>query len=62
MDSEKYNDMVKLLREGRQVTDEGPYYHHSWWESYKGSVKGKLGGALLGSVIGVMAGRWRWSA
>lgn len=56
MDSEKNTHMRELLEAGRPVTDEGPYYHHSWWEAYKGSVKGKLGGGFLGGSIGVVVG------
>lgn len=56
MDSEKNTHMRELLEAGRPITDEGPYYHHAWWEAYKGSVKGKLGGGLLGAVMGGVAG------
>lgn len=56
MDSEKNAHMRHLLLEGRPVTDEGPYYHHAWWESYKGGVKGKLGGGALGAGIGALTG------
>jgi len=56
MDSEKNAHMRELLEEGRPVTDEGPYYHHAWWESYKGGVKGKLGGGVLGAGIGAATG------
>lgn len=56
MDSEKNAHMRELLLEGRPVTDEGPYYHHAWWEAYKGGVKGKLGGGVLGAGIGAATG------
>jgi ABC-type multidrug transport system fused ATPase/permease subunit len=56
MDSEKNTHMRELLEAGRPVTDEGPFYHHAFWESYKGSVKGQLGGGLLGAGIGVATG------
>ncbi len=56
MDSEKNTHMRELLEAGRPVTDEGPFYHHAWWESYKGGVKGKLGGGFLGAGIGSVTG------
>ena len=56
MDSEKDHHMRALLEAGRPVTDEGPFYHHAFWEAYKGSVKGKLGGGLLGVVMGAITG------
>ncbi len=46
MDTEEHIEIQKAIRDGRPETDEGPYYHESWWESYKGSVKGKLGGSI----------------
>ncbi len=59
MDTEKLVEIDEKKAAGKPVTDEGPYYHHAWWESYKGSVKGMLGGAvvggLMGSVVGVAA-------
>jgi hypothetical protein len=56
MDSEEHHEIEKLKSEGRHPGNEGPFYHHSFWESYKGSVKGKLGGSFIGLVIGAAAG------
>lgn len=56
MDTEEQREIVKLQHEGRPATDEGPYYHESWWESYKGGVKGTLGGLIIGAAIGAAAG------
>ncbi len=56
MDSEKYNEMQEKIRSGKPVTDEGPYYHHVTWESYKGWGKGKLGGAVIGTIVGGVVG------
>jgi len=56
MDTEEDNKIQLAIRAGRPETDEGPYYHTSWWESYKGGVKGKLGGAVIGAVIGAVLG------
>lgn len=56
MDTEKYNEIQEKVRNGKPVSDEGPYYHHVHWETYKGGVKGKLGGAIVGSVIGAVVG------
>lgn len=56
MDSEKHTHMRELLEAGRPVTDEGPFHHHAWWESYKGGVKGKLGGGLIGAGMGILTG------
>lgn len=56
MDTEKYLELEKKIEKGLSPNDEGPFYHHSWWESYKGSIKGKLGGALIGAIMGVVIG------
>lgn len=56
MDTEEDLKIKKLQREGRPETDEGPYYHESWWEAYKGGVKGKLGGAVIGATGGALLG------
>lgn len=56
MDTEKYNEMQEKLAAGKPVTDEGPYYHHVQWESYKGWAKGKFGGAMIGTIIGTVVG------
>lgn len=56
MDTEEHIEIQKAIRAGKPETDEGPYYHESWWESYKGSVKGKLGGAVIGAVVGAAIG------
>lgn len=56
MDSEKYHEIQELAKRGRPHSDEGPFYHHSFWESYKGSVKGKLGGLAIGLLIGAVVG------
>ena len=56
MDSEEQYEIRLAQLEGRSETDEGPYYHNSWWEAYKGSVKGKLGGAIIGAGIGAVVG------
>ncbi|MCE2926983.1 MAG: hypothetical protein LW823_05000 [Rickettsiales bacterium] len=56
MDTEKHLELEKKIREGKSPNDEGPYYHHAWWESYKGSIKGKLLGAVLGTAAGAIIG------
>jgi nucleoside phosphorylase len=56
MDSEKYIKLEKQLEHGESPNDEGPFYHHSFWESYKGSIKGKLGGIAIGALIGAVVG------
>jgi hypothetical protein len=56
MDTEEDLKLKAALSQGTPETDEGPYYHDSWWESYKGSVKGKLGGVIIGAIIGAVVG------
>jgi hypothetical protein len=56
MDTEEQVELKKAMRDGRPETDEGPYYHESWWESYKGGVKGKLGGLIIGTALGAVVG------
>ena len=56
MDTEEDLKIQHAIRTGKSETDEGPYYHDSWWESYKGSVKGKLGGGAIGAIIGGLVG------
>lgn len=56
MDTEKHLEIEKKITTGQNPNDEGPYYHHAWWESYKGSVKGKLGGIVIGGLIGSIIG------
>lgn len=56
MDTEKSLLVQKKINVGQSPNDEGPYYHHIWWESYKGGVKGKLGGIAIGSLIGAATG------
>jgi hypothetical protein len=56
MDSEKALKLEHKLETGESPTDEGPFYHHSWWESYKGSIKGKVGGIVIGAVMGAIVG------
>lgn len=56
MDTEEHIEIEKAKIEGHSQSDEGPYYHHSWWESYKGGVKGKIGGLFIGALIGFVAG------
>lgn len=56
MDTEKYLKLQKKLDLGISPNDEGPYYHHAWWESYKGSIKGEVGGAIIGAVMGAAIG------
>jgi hypothetical protein len=56
MDTEKYLEVQRKIRKGQSPNDEGPFYHHSKWESYKGSIKGKLGGAIIGGLVGAVIG------
>jgi len=56
MDTEEDLEIQKAFRTGQSQTDEGPYYHTSWWESYKGGVKGKLGGIAVGALPGAAVG------
>jgi|GEM_PF-4389210 len=56
MDTEEDIKIKQGIQKGHPETDEGPYYHESWWESYKGSVKGKLGGAVIGAAVGAAIG------
>jgi hypothetical protein len=56
MDTEEHIEINHAKNGGYPYTDEGPYYHHAWWESYKGGVKGKLGGLVIGALIGAAAG------
>jgi hypothetical protein len=56
MDTEKHLELEKKIATGKSPNDEGPYYHHTWWESYKGSVKGKLGGVVIGTLVGEVIG------
>jgi len=56
MDSEEQDHIEHLMATGRSANDSGPFYHHTFWESYKGSVKGKLGGLLIGGGIGLLVG------
>jgi hypothetical protein len=56
MDTEKHLEIQQKIVHGESPNDEGPYYHHAWWESYKGGVKGKLGGLVIGGFIGGIAG------
>ena len=58
MDTEEHHEIQEAARRGLPQTDEGPYYHKPWWESYKGSVKGKLGGAVIGAMLGVSSGMY----
>jgi hypothetical protein len=56
MDTEKHYELQKQIKNGGPPSDEGPYYHKAWWESYKGSVKGKLLGLTLGVLGGALVG------
>ena len=56
MDTQEHIEIKHALSAGHSQTDEGPYYHGAWWESYKGGVKGKLGGVVIGALIGAGVG------
>jgi len=56
MDSEKYLELESKFEKGESPSDEGPFYHHSWWEAYKGSIKGKVGGIVVGGLMGAILG------
>ncbi|MDX1975449.1 MAG: hypothetical protein SFT92_07210 [Rickettsiales bacterium] len=56
MDTEKSLLVQKKINAGQSPNDEGPYYHHIFWESYKGGVKGKFGGVVIGSALGSVVG------
>ncbi len=56
MDSEEQREIEECKATGKSPTDEGPYYHESWWESYKGGVKGTLGGIVIGAAVGALVG------
>jgi hypothetical protein len=56
MDSLDVQKLKKARSQGQSETDEGPYYHKSWWEAYKGSAKGKFGGAIIGAAVGALIG------
>ncbi len=56
MDTEEQLEIKRAQRDGRPETDEGPFYHDAWWESYKGGVKGKLGGLVIGTALGMAVG------
>lgn len=56
MDKEEFNEIATHRRSGIPETTKGPYYHKTWWESYKGAVKGILGGIVVGGMIGALAG------
>jgi hypothetical protein len=56
MDTEENLEIQSAIRQGHPPTDEGPYYHEPWWESYKGGVKGYLGGAVAYTGVGAAVG------
>jgi hypothetical protein len=56
MDTKEHIEIQKAIAAGQPETDEGPFYHESWWEAYKGSIKGKLGGAVVGALVGALVG------
>jgi hypothetical protein len=56
MDSEKYIKLEEELERGKSPNDEGPFYHHGWWEAYKGDIKGKIGGIVVGALMGAVLG------
>lgn len=56
MDTEELEEMAFHRKHGRPETTRGPYYHKTWWESYKGAVKGILGGIAVGGMIGAISG------
>lgn len=56
MDTEKLLELEHKIEQGKSLSDEGPYYHHTWWEAYKGASKGELGGVVLGAALGIAIG------
>jgi hypothetical protein len=56
MDTEKYQEVQRKLDLGKSPSDEGPYYHHTHWESYKSASKGELGGTITGISVGSVVG------
>jgi hypothetical protein len=56
MDSEEELEIKELRSHGKPETTEGPYYHKTWWEGYKGGVKGTLGGIIIGGALGAGIG------
>lgn len=56
MDREELEELAFHRKNGRPETTRGPYYHKTWWESYKGAVKGILGGIMVGGMVGAIAG------
>lgn len=53
MDSEEYQEVQKMVENGVSSSNEGPFYHHTFWQSYKGAIKGKLGGLVIGGLTGL---------
>ena len=53
MDSEEYRKLQMIAQSGVSSSNEGPFYHHSFWQSYKGGIKGKLGGMVIGGLVGL---------
>jgi len=56
MDTKEHIEIQEAIQQGLPATDEGPYYHEPWWESYKGSIKGYLGGAVAYTGVGAAIG------
>lgn len=56
MDSEEHHELQELVNKGVSSSNEGPFYHHAFWQSYKGATKGKLGGLVIGGLIGLTTG------
>lgn len=56
MDTEEARKIAHHASLGKPETDEGPYYHESWWEAYKGAVKGVIGGLAIGAGLGLAVG------
>lgn len=56
MDASELEEIAFHRQHGRPETTRGPYYHKTWWESYKGAVKGILGGIVVGGMVGALAG------
>jgi hypothetical protein len=56
MDSQELEEIAFHQQNGRPETTKGPYYHQTWWESYKGAVKGILGGIVVGGLVGAGVG------